>query len=44
LRKGLVKIDKDIELPEGLADWKKEEQYAEDKQLGVWNFEDEENE
>lgn len=44
LRKGYVKLDTQIELPEGLADWGKEQEYAEDKKLGIWNFDEEDDE
>lgn len=43
LKKGLVKLDTAVTLPDNYSTWKDEEDFAKEKKIGLWAY-DEENE
>jgi endonuclease YncB( thermonuclease family) len=42
LKKGLVKLDTSVPLPESHLSWEDEEAYANEKKIGLWGYDEEE--
>ena len=38
IQKGLIKLDQDVFLPEGLYKWKDEEEFISEKKVGIWAY------
>ncbi|KAL4487112.1 hypothetical protein ABPG72_001564 [Tetrahymena utriculariae] len=43
LKKGLVRLDDGVSLPEELQAWQEEQDFAKEKKIGLWAYDEEEN-